>query len=135
MHMAQLQAPEVSSARIKMSGIEQPPPTDPYCTDNAQQALDSIMSAYSQHSGTEETEQVASVATPVTQQMLHSPDQNDGWGPAMYWTPEQATGMESITQAGKRLIVEARVDNARFASSNMTPYPDAIDPRSDKWKS
>lgn len=24
--------------------------------------------------------------------------------------------------------------NARFASSNMTPYPDAIDPRSDKWK-
>ena len=81
--MAQLQAPEVSSVRIKMTDIEQPLPTDPHCTDNAQQALDSIMSAYSQHSGTEGIGQVASVATPVTQQMLHSPDQNDGWGPAI----------------------------------------------------
>ena len=51
MHMAQLQAPEVSSVRIKMTGIEQPLPTDPLlllyrqCTASTRQHHVSIQSA------------------------------------------------------------------------------------------
>ena len=51
MHMAQLQAPEVSSVRIKMTGIEQPLPTDPLlllyrqCTASTRQHHVSIPSS------------------------------------------------------------------------------------------